>query len=100
MALTITHIGLDNGITKEGEKMTGTQTIQAIRKAAPSNPAGIHANAMGRTGTTEAQRVARAKRTAQMAAALLPAIVEAYGADSTEARDAKIALDRANFWAA
>lgn len=75
--------------------MTGTQQIQAIREAAPSNPAGIHANAMDRSGTTTDERAARAERTAQMAAALLPAIVEAYGADSIEAQDAQIALERA-----
>lgn len=75
--------------------MTGTQQIQAIREAAPKNPAGIHANALHRSGTTTEERAARAERTAQMAAALLPAIVEAYGADSIEAKDAQIALERA-----
>ncbi len=75
--------------------MNGTQKIQAIRKAAPINPAGIHANALDRSGTTTDERAARAERTAQMAAALLPAIVEAYGADSIEAKDAQIALERA-----
>ena len=75
--------------------MTGTQTVQALRKAAPKNPEGIHANATERGITNADERAARAERTAQMAAALLPAIVEAYGANSIEAQDAKIALERA-----
>ena len=72
--------------------MNGTQTIQAIREAAPSNPEGIHANALERSGTTTQERIEKASRTLKMAEALLPAIRQAYGKNSPEAKDAQHAI--------
>ena len=67
--------------------------IQAAMDAAttPAQDVNFHANVYNRTTTDAA---AAAERTLQMAVAMIPAIEAAYGADSIEAADARIARDR------
>lgn len=52
----------------------------------------FHSNVFNRTATDTA--AAAADRTLRMAHAMIPAIEAAYGADSIEAADARIARDR------